>query len=150
MTSEESHIQNFSDWVTIGQIVPQGVLCLLTAALHYELTTFVPSEYEIALPRHAKRPIFVYPPLHILYWSENPYLLGQTYAEINGCRVRIYDREKTVCDVWKYRNKIGEDKAKEVIKNYLKSPTRRITRLMDYAKKMRVATHISQYIEILV
>jgi predicted CopG family antitoxin len=62
--------------------------------------------------------------------------------------VKITDMERSVCDAVKYRNKIGLDVCSEVIRNYLKKPSRNLTRLMEYAKQLRVANVLKNYLEI--
>lgn len=62
---------------------------------------------------------------------------------------RIYDVEKTVCDVVLYRNKLGFETTVQVVKNYLKRSDRDINRLMSYAKKLHVETAMRSFIEIL-
>ena len=72
-------------------------------------------------------------------------LLG---SEVSGHKVRIYDLEKSVCDAVKFRNKIGLDVATEVVKAYLGRKGRNISRLMAYARQMRVASTLKGYLEI--
>ncbi len=33
--------------------------------------------------------------------------------------IKIYNREKTICDMFRYRKKLGEDIALEALKNYI-------------------------------
>lgn len=58
--------------------------------------------------------------------------------------------EKTVCDFIKFRNKVGLDVTKEVLKNYLAFRERNLNDLMVYAKQMGISTIVRQYLEILV
>ena len=44
------------DWVTLGLRIPRGVICLISALAHHELTTQVPHYVDIALPSHAQVP----------------------------------------------------------------------------------------------
>ena len=69
-------------------------------------------------------------------------------AEISGYHVRITDMERSVCDAVKYRNKLGLDICAEVIRSYLKKPNRNLTRLQDYAKRLRVSNTLKNYLEI--
>ena len=51
----------------VAQLAPKGVVCLLSAALYYELTTFVPAQYQIAIPRKDKITLPKYPPIKLFY-----------------------------------------------------------------------------------
>ena len=61
--------------------------------------------------------------------------------------VMITDQERTICDAVKYRNKIGLDVCGEVIDNYLKTETRNISLLHEYAGKLRVKNTLIKYLE---
>ena len=68
--------------------------------------------------------------------------------EIDGYKIAIYDIERCVCDAIKHRNKIGIDVCAEILNNYLKRPERNLSRLMDYARQMRVTSTLEKYLEI--
>ncbi|MBP5713458.1 MAG: hypothetical protein J6X07_02005 [Prevotella sp.] len=76
--------------------------------------------------------------------------MGISEREIEGYKVRIYDLEKSVCDAVKFRNKIGVDISSEILKNYLVRSDRNLTRLNEYAKKMRVANILNGLIDYLI
>ena len=67
---------------------------------------------------------------------------------IDGYNIRIYDVERGVCDAVKFRNKIGMDVCSEIISNYLERPDRNLTKLMDYARRLRVGNILEQYLQI--
>ncbi|MDY5229369.1 MAG: hypothetical protein SPH37_10165, partial [Sodaliphilus sp.] len=60
----------------------------------------------------------------------------------------ITDLERSVCDAVKYRNKIGLDTTAEIIRNYLKKDKRNLSRLSEYAKRLRVANTLKNYLMI--
>lgn len=132
------------------KIVPQGVFCLFSAAIVHQLTTFPPQEHQVSIPRQEKMKLPNYPPIKLHYWHENQYLLGIEKRSPYTHTIRIYDKEKTVCDFVKFRNKVGIDSMKEVLKEYLKLRERNFTKLLDYAKKLRVYSVIDKYLEVLV
>lgn len=134
--------------IDIRKVVPDGVLCLYSAWLHYGLTTQIPTAYYVAIDKHRKVRTPDYPPITICYWSEQAYKTGIINARIEGLDVPIYDIEKSVCDALRYRNKIGIDVSSEILRNYLSRSTRNLTRLMKYAKALRVAATLKKYLEI--
>ena len=67
---------------------------------------------------------------------------------LEGYNIRIYDIERCVCDAIKFRNKIGMDVCSEIIDNYLVRPERNISKLLDYAKQLRVGTIIEEYLQV--
>jgi hypothetical protein len=74
--------------------------------------------------------------------------LGVTKQKIGGYIIKIYDLEKSVCDAVKYRTKIGIDVTSEILKNYLKRKDRNLSKLMGYAKQMRIEKTLKTYLEI--
>ncbi len=74
--------------------------------------------------------------------------MGITTKIINGFTVKIYDVEKSVCDAVKYRTKIGMETTSEILKTYLKRKDRNLTKLIEYAKKMRIEKVLKAYLEI--
>ncbi|MBO0953359.1 type IV toxin-antitoxin system AbiEi family antitoxin domain-containing protein, partial [Fibrella forsythiae] len=138
-----------SELPEVAGIVPNGVLCLLTAATQYELTTFVASAYQVAIPRKAKVILPVYPPIQLYYWNKTAYELGRTTVVLDGASLPIYDPEKTVCDFLRQRHKLGPDLAKEVLTTYLGRPDRQVARLVDYAGQLGLGHYIDKTLNLL-
>ncbi|WP_145414961.1 type IV toxin-antitoxin system AbiEi family antitoxin domain-containing protein [Paenibacillus xylanexedens] len=137
--------------VEVSKLVPKGVICLLSALSYYELTTYNPWEYQIAIHRGSKKPKLPdYPPIKVIYLADAQYNIGIDEVDIDGSTIKIYDREKTICDMVRYREKIGIDLMKEGLRNYLQSPSKNITRLVSYADKLRIRTVLQKYLEVLI
>jgi predicted transcriptional regulator of viral defense system len=136
--------------IDVERFVPGGILCMYSAWAYYELTTKLPPDICIAIEKKRKVILPDYPPISLYYWSQSALEIGVTKQEIDGYNVRIYDLEKSVCDAVKFRNKIGIDISSEILKNYLKRTDRNLTRLNEYAKRMRVANTMNNLIDYLV
>jgi predicted transcriptional regulator of viral defense system len=134
--------------IDIGKIVPGGVLCLYSAWAYYELSVQIPQAFNIAIEKNRKILLPVYPPVTLYYWKREYQELGVTRQRIGGYTVKIYDLEKSVCDAVKYRTKIGMDVTSEILKNYLKRKDRNLSKLMSYAKQMRIEKTLKTYLEI--
>lgn len=81
--------------------------------------------------------------------AEPRYSIGIVDVQEGSNSFRIYDREKTVCDVMYHRNKLGFEPAMEVLKRYVQRSDRNINQLIAYAKRLQVETTIKQYLEAL-
>ena len=134
--------------IDIDKLVPGSVLCMYSAWEHYELTTQIPSAYCIAIPRKRKLVLPNFPPVTLYFWSDHLLNFGIQKANVHGHIVSITDLERSVCDAIKYRNKIGLDVCAEILKTYLQRPERNISKLTEYAKKLRVAATLKKYLEI--
>ncbi|MCB0653050.1 MAG: type IV toxin-antitoxin system AbiEi family antitoxin domain-containing protein [Saprospiraceae bacterium] len=133
----------------ISRMIPDGVLCLFTAWNYYELTDFVPPEYHIAIEKNKKVLLPDYPPIKVYFWSEQYWSLGIAEIKIGKTTVKIYEKEKSVCDAIKFRNKIGKEVEKEVLQNYLKEKDRNIEKLLYFARLLRVEAQMKTYLSIL-
>jgi len=144
-------IEPLDEIIEVSKLVPKGVICLLSALSYYELTTYNPWQYQIAIHRGGKKPkLPEYPPIKIIYLADAQFKIGMDEVHIDGAAVKIYDREKTICDIVRYREKIGIDLMKEGLRNYLKSPEKNITKLVSYADKLRIRTVLQKYLEVLI
>jgi predicted transcriptional regulator of viral defense system len=135
--------------VEIFKIIPKGVLCLKSALSYHGLSNYNPWQYEVAIERSEKIIVPEYPPVKIVYFTEKFYNLGITEVKQNGCNVRVYDLEKSICDCIRYRNKIGIEMVRESLNEYLKRKDRNLNKLMIYAEKCRVQKILKEYLEVL-
>ena len=145
----ESGEESADEMVEVARMVPNGVFCLYSACTYYELTTFVSGFHHLAIPKKSRVTLPPYPPIQLYYWADAPYHLGIEAVEIWGGTIRMYNVEKTVCDMVKFRNKIGMDTVKEVLHNYVRRKDRKIHLLNQYARQMNISGVLSNYLDIL-
>lgn len=139
-----------SSLVEATQIVPNGVVCLLSALAIHQIGTRTPWEAYIAIPRTSRKPVMPkYPPIRLAYFSDAQYQTGITTVQSNRAEIRVYDIEKTLCDCARYRNKIGMDVFREAVSDYLRRPGRDIDKLLAYSKKLRVQSILHPIVEAL-
>ena len=147
----DNEFNSNTELIEVSNIVPNGVLCLLSALSYYDLTTTNPWEYYIAIHRDEHRPKLPdYPPISIFYFADKQYNTGIEEVDIGGSKVKIYDKEKTICDCIRLRNKVGTDVVKEAMQDYLKKKDKNISKLLAYAEVTRVKSIVGRYLEILV
>lgn len=135
--------------IDIERIVPDGIVCLYNAWAYHQLCTTVPSGFSVAVESKRKVSIPSYLPITLYYWKKEYLDFGIAEVTISGYKVKITDAERSVCDAVRYRNKVGVDICIEVVKSYMARPNRNISRLMDYARRLRVANILKNYLEII-
>lgn len=140
---------NNPDLATVAKSIPHGVICLISALAYHELTTQVPHEVHVALPRTSRHPTLGYPPLHVYRFSTAAYEAGVETKTIDDMPVRIYGPEKTLADCFKYRNKIGFDVAIEALRTYRSGRRVHLQRVLEYARICRVDKVMRPYLEAL-
>jgi predicted transcriptional regulator of viral defense system len=138
------------DLVTVARKVPRGVVCLISALAHHDLTTQIPHAVHLALERGTERPRLDYPPLEVYWFSAVAFRAGIQEVTLDRVPVRIYDAEKTVADCFKFRGRIGTDVALEALRLWTARRGRNVDRLLEYARIDRVERVIRPYLEALV
>lgn len=140
-----------NDFFSAEAFVPNGVICLMSAARYYELTNFLPDAVDVAIERKKKvNTLPEWPVIRLFYFDPSRMDLGVTEVRDGDNCFHIFDIEKTVVDIIYYRNKIGIEETAEVLRNYLKRRDRQIDRFYAYAKRLRCEKIVRTYLEVLV
>ena len=137
------------DLVTVALRSPQAVICLVSALWFHELTSQIPHEVWIAIPRDARPPEIKYPPIRWFEFSGKAFRSGINIHAVDNTEIRVYSPEKTIADCFKYRNKIGMDIVKEAVANYMNRGDRDVSSLFRYAEICRIVSVMRPYIEAL-
>ena len=88
-------------------------------------------------------------------WHKNSgHLVGQfgngaTVGDFNGVELKVYDRERTICDCFKYRSKLDNEIFNKAINAYVADPKKNLANLSKYAKDMGVYTKLMNVMEVL-
>ena len=148
---ENAHYDGeMNDFYAVEAYAEHGVVCLISAAVYHELSGERPGWIDVAIPRNVRIPDSPdWPAMKFHRMSQPRYSMGIVEVKEEGNSFRIYDKEKTVCDVIYHRNKLGFEPAIEVLRRYVRQPDRDINRLIAYAKSLQVETTIRQYLEAL-
>ncbi len=135
------------DLIAVALRVPRGVVCLVSALAHYDVTSEVPHEIQIALPRKTKAPKIDYPPLRVFWFSEMAFTEGVETTVLDGVEVRIFNLPKTVVDCFRFRNKLGLDVAVEALTQAIRRKGVQPTEILRYARLYRVERVMLPYLE---
>jgi predicted transcriptional regulator of viral defense system len=135
--------------VLTAKIMPDAVICLLSALQFHELTTQLPFEVWVAIERRAARPRVGHLPVRVVRYSCTAMRLGVEEHLLEGVRVRVFSPAKTVVDCFRYRRSVGFDVALEALRDCRQQNKCTPAELWDYATKCRVGTVMRPYIEAL-
>ncbi len=128
---------------------PHAVVCLLSALEYYGLTTTVPPEVYLAVPRKARPPRLAYPPLHVIRYNDRMFGYGITEQTLpdSKARVRMYSREKSIADAIHFAGRVGRDIGIEALRVYLRQSGRDVDELLRAAEVCRVRPRVTAYLE---
>lgn len=141
---------NGSEVVIINKLFPDAVLCMETALFYYKYSDRTPAEWTITIDKNTsrRRTKIDYPFVKAYRMEPELLSIGETKGEIDFLDVRIYDRDRTICDVLRNMNKMDKEIFNKAIQNYVKDTQKNIPNLMQYAKKLRVQQRVKNIIGI--
>jgi predicted transcriptional regulator of viral defense system len=137
------------DLMAVAAKVPAGVICLISALAFHQITTQIPHEVHVALPRGAEPPRLGHPPVRIFWFSGRSFTEGIEIYKVDGVHLRVYSIEKTLADCFKYRNKLGLDTVLEALRLYRSRKRPKVDELLRFARVCRVEKVIRPYLEAL-
>lgn len=137
-----------SEVIIINSLFPDAVLCMETALFYYRYSDRNPAEWNITIDKNTSRQRTKIDYPFVKAYRVEPALLsiGETKGEIDFTEVRIYDRDRTICDVLRNMNKMDKEIFNKAIQNYVKDPKKNIPNLMQYAKVLRVQKRVKDLI----
>ncbi len=138
------------DLVRVAKRVPRAVVCLISALNHHGLTTEIPREVQIALPRGTKTPRLEYPPIRVFRFSDPALREGVDVEVLDGQDIRIFSPEKSIADAFKFRNQLGVGVAVEALKAGLENRSVRPAQLVEFGRVCRVDKVMRPYLEALI
>ncbi len=133
----------------VQKAISGSIICLGSAISYYNLTNYEPPYIWIAVKRGRKVHLPKYPKVKVFHFSNKQYETGIISEKIEGNNINIYNIEKTICDIIRYRNKIGIDITNEVVKNYLNRDENNLQKITKYAKQLRIYNPVFNYLRIL-
>lgn len=87
--------------------------------------------------------------VQVKYASKNSYGLGVcTVPSASGNMVRVYDRERCICDLISDRKKIEVQNFQTAIKEYMLIKEKKLSRLGEYAEKLGIRDEVMKYVEV--
>lgn len=137
-----------SEVALINSLFPDAVLCMETALFYYKYSDRNPAEWNITVDKNTSRQRTKIDYPFVKAYRVEPVLLslGETKGIIEFTNVRIYDRDRTICDVLRNMSKMDKEIFNKAIQSYVKDPQKNIPNLMEYAKALRVQKKVSDLI----
>ena len=135
----------------LATLIPQGIVCVESALFHYGYSDFAPRKWSIAVPRSVSRAKLDVDalPVQPYFVQQDLYELGKTSGDFHGVTLPVYDRERTVCDCFKYRSRLDTELFSKALNAYANDPQKNLSNLSIYAKKLRVYKKVIELMEVL-
>lgn len=135
----------------LATLIPKGIVCVESALFHYGYSDFAPRKWSIAVPRSMSRTKLDVDALALqtYYVQSEIYELGRITDDFDGVMLPVYDRERTICDCFKYRSRLDNEIFNKALNAYANDPKKNLQNLSAYAKKLRVYKKVTELMEVL-
>nr|AGS53536.1 hypothetical protein [uncultured bacterium contig00062] len=139
---------NPSEARLISQLFPDAILAMDTALFYHGYSDRIPLAWHLAVSKDSSKSRFKidYPFLRPYFIEPALLECGISAGEIDGNPVRIYDKERTICDCMRYRNKMDREIYVKAIQGYVNDTSKNIPRMMVYAKQLRVSDAVKNIV----
>ena len=135
----------------IAALIPKAIICVESALFHYGYSDFAPRKWSIAVPRSMSRTKLEVDALALQTYYVQPeiYELGRVTDDFSGVKLSVYDRERTICDCFKYRSRLDHEIFSKALNAYVKDEKKNLQNLSIYAKKLRVYKKVNELMSVL-
>lgn len=125
-----------------------GVLTMESALYQYGYINAKPYAYQIAIDKNTSKSRFNldYPFVHPYYSEPQVLELGVTKIPFAGGEMRIFEKERVICDCLKYEDRLSHDLLKKALLSFLNDDEKDIARLLFYARERKVLTKVQNRI----
>ena len=142
------HTEDHSEAKLISQIYPDGIICMVSALFYYGYSDRTPINWDIAIDRNVSKARFNidYPYVKPYYIDKAHLEYGVTEGQYEDCVLKIFDRDRLICECIKHENKMDREIYNKAIINYINDPGKNVTNLLDYAKKRNIHKKVRERI----
>lgn len=138
----------FPEEVIIARLFPNAVIFLESALMIYGYTDRIPLSWQIAVDRNSEKNQYRidYPLIDVFYMEPKLLDVGVDINQIENVDVKVFNRDRTICDVLRHENKIEREVFSNAIQRYVKDPKKNIKRLLEYSEVLNLKNKVQTYI----
>lgn len=142
---------SISEEQLIASLIPEAIVCMDSALFHYGYSDFSPRVWTLAVPRTvAQAKIHTDAiPIKPYFVTREQYPIGKTTDNFNGVELAVYDRERTICDCFRYRSKMDGETFSKAINAYVADNQKNLNQLSRYAKQLGIFKRVNELMEVL-
>lgn len=139
--------KDVNEFFIMGERYKSGIFSHNTALYFYKLTDRTPMSLDMTFSSNVRVNNDFLEPHYI---KKELHSLGETTLNLeDGTSIKIYDIERTICDIIRDRNKMDPQIFNNAMKEYFKLPNKNLNLLYKYAKKLKINKILKQYMEVL-
>lgn len=139
--------KDISEFYIMGEQYKSGIFSHNTALYFYDLTDRTPFQLDMTFPSNVRISNDM---IDSHYINKDKHEIGATTKELeDGTTIRLYNMERTICDIIRDRNKIDSQIFNTSLKEYMKRNDKNLNLLYEYAKQFNILKILKMYLEVL-
>lgn len=140
--------EKYTEEELLTKLFPDAVLTMESALYAYGILKDKPYTWMLAVDKNTSKSRFKidFPMIKPYYTEPEVLKLGVTSIEHGGQTMQIYTKDRLVCDVLKYEEKLDRQIFKTAVWSYIMDETKDVAKLMEYARERKVAKKVQSMI----
>lgn len=131
-------------------ICKKGIFSHETALYFHDLCDRTPIRYQLTIPSYYNTKLLKDKSYDFFYLKDELYKIGIIEMKTPyGNKVKVYDLERTICDIIRNKKKIEIALFTDAMKRYAERKDRNSIKLHKYAKLFNIEDEVRKYLEVL-
>ncbi len=133
-------------YFSFQQKYKKAIFSHMNALYFYGMTEEFPYNYTVTVPQNYHVDT-VNEKCNVFYVSDDIYEIGVTEVETpSGNKVRVYDKERCICDIIRSKGRMDSEQVIKSIKQYIRRKDKNIAKLSNYAKRMGISKKVIEMV----
>ena len=138
------------DLVILQNKSKNAIYSNMTALYLYGFSDRLPIKYDITVNSGYNGSLQEVDNVNLFYTKKELFNLGEiVYRLDSGNLIKVYDLERTICDVIKNKNRLDQELVNKALRKYFYSKEKNTLKLYEYDKKMKIYKKVRSVFEIL-
>ena len=139
--------KDLNEFFIISERFPAGIYSHNTALYLYNLTDRTPMKFDMTFSSNVR---IKNECISSHYIKDDKHLLGATKMKLkDSSEIKIYNLERTMCDIIRDKNKMDPQIFNYAMKEYNRIKNKNLNLLYKYAKEFKIQNKLTQYMEVL-
>lgn len=141
-------LSDFSEEELIAKLFPDAVLNLENALYAYGYLEQKPYGWKLTVDKNTSKSRFKldFPQVTPIYAEPETLTFGVTEIEFAGTKMKIFEKERLICECLKYEDVMERELFKEGLLSYIKDARKDVAKLMKYARERKVLKKVQTMI----
>lgn len=125
---------------------PKTIYSRFTALYFYNLTELYPSTFDLTVVGNYHVDS-INKNHSVIKCKKDTFDIGITRVKTPfGYEVNAYDRERCICDIIRFKNRLDFEQVKKSVKMYINSQDKDLNKLREYAKKLNIYNEVMEFV----